>query len=47
MKPRLLLATSSIDFGSKIVLRERVKKMPYALDFTLTNNDDTQPSITW
>ena len=29
------------------MLRERVKKMPYALDFTLTNNDDTQPSVTW
>jgi hypothetical protein len=47
LKPRVVLGASSIDFGTKIVLRERVKKIPYALDFTLTNNDDTRPNVTW
>ena len=47
LKPRVVLGASSIDFGTKIVLRERVKKIPYALDFTLTNSDDTRPDVAW
>lgn len=47
LKPRVVLGASTIDFGSKIVLREGVKKIPYALDMTLTNNDDTRPEVEW
>jgi len=42
LRPRLLLSNTVVDFGPKIVLRERVKKIPYALDLTLQNNDSKE-----
>ncbi|KAK3255401.1 hypothetical protein CYMTET_35412 [Cymbomonas tetramitiformis] len=45
LRPRLLLSNTILEFGSKIVLRERVKKIPYALDISLTNND--RSALTW
>eukprot|EP00898_Chlorokybus_atmophyticus_P004603 jgi/Chlat1/5143/Chrsp33S08970 len=39
LKPRLLLSKTGVEFGSRIVLRDTVKKIPYAVDFTIRNND--------
>lgn len=40
LRPRLLLSTAVVDFGSRIVRSERVKKIPYTMDVEITNNDD-------
>ena len=40
LRPRLLLSTAVVDFGSRIVRSERVKKIPYTMDVEVTNNDE-------
>ena len=39
LRPRLLVSSSRAHFGSRIILGERVKKIPYTLELTLSNND--------
>ena len=41
LRPRMLINNPTVSFGSKIVLRERVKKIPYSTELTMKNNDDS------
>lgn len=45
LRPRMLINNPTVHFGSKIVLRERVKKIPYSMDLIMKNNDDV--SFNW
>ena len=39
LQPKLLVSSTIVDFGSQIVLNERVKKIPYTMEITFTNSD--------
>ena len=39
LRPKLVVSSTIIDFDSQIVLNERVKKIPYSMEITFTNND--------
>ena len=41
LRPRMLINNPTVSFGSKIVLRERVKKIPYSTELAMRNNDDS------
>ena len=45
LRPRLVVSTPRIEFGSKIVLRNNAVKIPYAMEIELTNND--QDGLQW
>lgn len=45
VEPRLLLSKTDINFENKIVARDRIKKVPYSMDVTLTNAEDDP--LTW
>ena len=40
LRPRLLLSSTHVDFESKVVARDRVKKIPYHMTVRVTNRDD-------
>ena len=40
LRPRLLLSSTHVDFDSKVVARDRVKKIPYHMTVRVTNRDD-------
>ena len=39
LKPRIALSTNTADFGSKVVIKDRLKKAPYHVDVQITNED--------
>lgn len=46
--PRLAISPStSIFFGPRILLREGFRKIPYAHEMTLTNNDNSKNTMQW
>eukprot|EP00899_Mesostigma_viride_P006782 jgi/Mesvir1/16104/Mv08394-RA.5 len=47
MQPRILLSAASIDFGQRIVMKEKTKALPYMQTVTLSNNDPTGGPVAW
>jgi hypothetical protein len=45
LKPRLLVSSTAVDFGERVVSRDRIKKAPYSKEITLTNDDGE--SLSW
>ena len=45
IKPRLILSSTSIDFGERVIPRDTSRKIPYNLELKITNDDD-QP-LSW
>jgi len=45
LKPRLLLSKTVVDFQNRVVARDRVKKIPYSMEVSFTNDDPE--SISW
>ena len=41
LKPRLLLSRTTVDFGDRVVSRDKGMRFPYHTEVTLTNRDET------
>ena len=45
LKPRLLLSRTTVDFGDRVVSRDKGMRFPYHTELTLTNRDET--TVAW
>ncbi|RHZ21992.1 hypothetical protein DYB26_003352 [Aphanomyces astaci] len=39
LKPRMLFSSSTLDFDKRVITRDSVRKIPYSMGLTLTNDD--------
>ena len=45
LKPRLLLSRTTVDFGDRVVSRDKGMRFPYHTELTLTNRDES--TVAW